>query len=210
MPLGLPPVPKVSFKPSGVLRIGYMGNINYSKGLGVAVRELAPLLTEKKVTLAVYGHPYDQGYYDEIKTASRRFPPGAVELHGRYRNTFEELWRIFSSFDVLVFPSVWEENAPLVVREALLAGRPVIGSRLGGVPEIVKDGHNGFTFNPFVPGDLEDKIRKLLTDPGLLHPLWEGAGKTQIEPIEDHADKMIHLYEDVINHAVNNPPGVRQ
>jgi len=197
LPHGYPPVPRVDLKPSKTLRIGYMGNINYPKGLAVVIKEIYKLLQEGSVRLVIYGQPYDLQYFNKIRKEIKRLPSVAVELCGRYKNTFENLWKIFSSFDVLVFPSVWEENSPIVVREALLAGRPVVASNLGGVPEIVRDEINGLLFDPFKHGDLQDKVERLLKEPDLFARLVKGARDTKIDTIEEHTDKLIHLYKSI-------------
>ena len=51
--------------------------------------------------------------------------------------------KCFASIDVLVVPSIWPETSPIVIREALAAGVPVVASRIGGIPETVVDGVNG-------------------------------------------------------------------
>ena len=53
----------------------------------------------------------------------------------------------------VVLPSEWYENGPYSVMEALAAGKPVLGSRIGGIPEMVQEGRTGFLFRP---GDAED------------------------------------------------------
>jgi len=196
-PHGFPPVPKVDLKLSKMLRIGYMGNINYPKGLAVVVDRLYSLLMERSITLVIHGQPYDLQYFNDIRKRIKQLPTGSVEFYGGYKNTFENLWKIFSSFDVLVFPSVWEENSPIVVRESLLSGRPIIASHLGGIPEIVKDGINGLLFDPFKESDLADKVKKLLDDNELRERLVKGAQETKVDTIEEHTDKIFHLYEDV-------------
>ena len=62
-------------------------------------------------------------------------------------------------YDALVVPSVWLETGPLVVLEAFAAGVPVIGSRLGGIAEMVRDGVDGLLFGAGNPEDLADKIQ---------------------------------------------------
>ncbi|MFA5146593.1 MAG: glycosyltransferase [Candidatus Omnitrophota bacterium] len=61
----------------------------------------------------------------------------------------------------LVLPSEWYENSPRVIIESFAMARPVIGADIGGIPELVKDGHTGFTFKPGDPRDLGEKIRYL-------------------------------------------------
>ena len=198
LPLGFPPVPKVEVKPGEKLRLGYMGNINYPKGLAVVIRELFPLLQQNAVSLFVYGKPYDPGYFDEIRGKTADLPADAVKFCGPYKNSFEELWKVLSTFDVLLFPSVWEENSPIVLREALLSGKPVIASNLGGVPEIVEDGVNGLLFDPFKGGDLLEKTRRILGDKDLLKHLIEGAQKVKLDSLEEHFEKVTRIYEGII------------
>lgn len=198
LPHGFSLVPKIDVKLSDTLRIGYMGNINYPKGLSVVINELYSLLLEGNIKLIIYGKPYDLQYFNKIKKKIRQLNSNSVEFCGGYKNTFEELWKIFSTFDVLVFPSIWEENAPIVVREALLASKPVIASNLGGVPEIVKDEINGLLFDPFKEGDLLERVEKLLNDKQLLRRLVKGAHETKIDSIEEHTDKICRLYKDVL------------
>ena len=73
-----------------------------------------------------------------------------------------------SEIDVLVVPSIWPENSPLVIREAFLAGVPVVASRIGGIPEIVEDGVNGFLFGPGDVPDLHRLMLRLIETPSLL------------------------------------------
>lgn len=65
----------------------------------------------------------------------------------------------------LVVPSIWYENMPYVVLEALSRGRPVIASRLGGVPERIREGENGWLFEAGNPDDLVRAVRKLMLYP---------------------------------------------
>ena len=65
---------------------------------------------------------------------------------------------LFLHSDVCVLPSIWYDNAPLVIFEAYKYGLPVIGSRIGGIPEMIKQDETGFLFEP---GD-EEGLAKLL------------------------------------------------
>lgn len=59
----------------------------------------------------------------------------------------------------LVFPSIWYETFGLVIVEAFASGTPIIGSRLGVVPDLVEDGVTGLLFNPGDASDLAEKLR---------------------------------------------------
>jgi glycosyltransferase involved in cell wall biosynthesis len=64
-----------------------------------------------------------------------------------------------------VVPSVWYENNPYNVLEAFGLGRPVIASRIGGLPELVRDGRTGWTFTPGNAEELRSRMESLLEDP---------------------------------------------
>ena len=61
----------------------------------------------------------------------------------------------------VILPSEWYENYPFSVIEGFAMGKPAVASRIGGIPELVKDGITGFTFEPGNPDDLCEKIEHL-------------------------------------------------
>lgn len=70
---------------------------------------------------------------------------------------------------VVIFPSVTLENAPITILEAGLFGKPVIASRVGGVPEMITDNENGFLVTPGRPSSLLDTLRKIWHNGPLLN-----------------------------------------
>ena len=64
----------------------------------------------------------------------------------------------------VVIPSLCYENAPMSVYEAFALGVAVVGSRIGGIPELIKDGETGLLFHPGDSEDLRDKIQSMLAD----------------------------------------------
>jgi glycosyltransferase involved in cell wall biosynthesis len=79
--------------------------------------------------------------------------------------TGEDLLREIAANAVVVLPSECHENNPRAVLEAFALGKPVIGSRLGGIPELVIDGVTGLTFTAGDAGDLSLKISSLIDSP---------------------------------------------
>lgn len=96
------------------------------------------------------------------------------------RRSGEELRSEIAASRLVVVPSRWYENRPSSVLEAFALGKPVIGSRIGGIPELVIDGETGFTFRPGDAADLREKIRALLADPGLGERMGR-AGRRYVE-----------------------------
>ncbi|HEX2729493.1 MAG TPA: glycosyltransferase, partial [Rubrobacteraceae bacterium] len=133
----------------------------------------------------------------------RSYPKYAAEVYGlaggdpriNFAGTFpnEKMDRELGKMDVLVVPSTWYENAPLVIYSALAAGIPVVAANLGGMAGIIRHEENGLLFEPGDAEDLTLKLRRLVEEPGLLARLGENAG--EVRSVEDSVDEMIALYE---------------
>ena len=78
----------------------------------------------------------------------------------------EEVAPFYAAFDALVLPSS-NEGTPVSAIEALAAGRPVVATRVGGVPDVVRDGEDGFLVEPGATDDLADRLARLARDPAL-------------------------------------------
>ncbi len=199
MPLGFRAIHKVERLPfRGKVKIAYLGNMTPFKGAQVILREYLRLRKKEAVEIHFHGRQNYQQYFDEMKNLAQQCPKGSIAFHGAYRSD-KELRKILSKVHVVVFPSLWEENYPLVVREALLYGVPVIGSNLGGVPEAIEDGVNGFLFDPYAEGSLAEKIERILKSPAILQQMTEGARNTKIESMDDHVTKMTTIYNDAMS-----------
>jgi glycosyltransferase involved in cell wall biosynthesis len=105
---------------------------------------------------------------------------------------------IFAVADVVVVPSV-SEGFGLTVVEAMAARKPVVASRVGGIPEIVEDGMNGILVPPGDSHALAAGIRRLLEDRALAETLARQGYATASErfPIERMADRLAVLYREV-------------
>jgi glycosyltransferase involved in cell wall biosynthesis len=177
----------------GKLNIVLIGNIERHKGVLVALKEILSLQKSDSVRINIYGRVKDPIYFSEIQKFIRQYPDENIKFHGEFRSD-RDLKEIFSQNHIMMFPSTWEENAPLVVREALLHDTPVIGSKLGGVPEIINDGENGLLFDPFVEGDLAQRVNHILEKPHILERIINGAKNSKIETMEDHVVKLEAFY----------------
>jgi len=149
------------------LVFGYIGVVDPVKGVHLLVEAFHPL---SGAELRIYGGETDYAPYPDrgqFLARLRRSPH--IRLMGRYDN--REVGRILSEVDVVVVPSIWYENAPLVIREAFLARKPVITAAFGGMQEWVQDEINGLLFQPRDVEDLRNKLARFIEDPDLMHRL---------------------------------------
>ncbi|MGH9461667.1 MAG: glycosyltransferase, partial [Vicinamibacteria bacterium] len=117
---------------------------------------------------------------------------GLFSDHDRVADTYDQI-------DLLVVPSLWPENSPLVIHEAFMAGVPVLGSRLGGIVDLVRHGECGLLFDPTNPGDLTAALRSVLAEPEIL--LRWARALPPVRTIKDDARQWCETYHDVLKQA---------
>ncbi|MBV9542925.1 MAG: glycosyltransferase, partial [Chloroflexi bacterium] len=127
------------------LRVAFMGRLHPTKGVDVLVRALRTL-PDASIQLDVFGLIQD----DKDEYARRLGELAASDARIRFQAPLEssEVVDGLRGYDVLAVPSQWLETGPLVVLEAFAAGIPVVGSRLGGIAELVEDGVDGLLVTP--------------------------------------------------------------
>lgn len=132
-PLGAVPGPARPRRAGPRRRLGFVGTVSPHKGVHVLVQAFGGL-DDPGLTLDVHGsltvHP---SYAEDLRRRSSSDP--RIRFHGAFAEG--EQPRILAALDLLVLPSLWWENSPLSVLEALAAGLPVVASDTGGVPELI-------------------------------------------------------------------------
>ena len=95
----------------------------------------------------------------------------------------------------MVVPSIWWENAPLVIQEAQAQGRPVIASNIGGMAELVEDGVNGLGVSPNDPRALASAMRRIAEEPELRRQAFQE--RTPPDDIDTTARRYLELIEAI-------------
>ncbi len=157
-------------------RFAFFGHINPFKGSMVA-RAASAALSEAGVVhaLALHGGTEHQTPAFLAQFNDRLAAAPSARHHGPYAR--HALASHMGRADWVVMPSVWWENAPLVIQEAFQHRRPVIASAIGGMAEMVKDGVNGLLIPPDDPPALAAAMRRAATEPGLWRRLCGGIAK---------------------------------
>jgi glycosyltransferase involved in cell wall biosynthesis/GT2 family glycosyltransferase len=137
-------------------RVGFVGTLAPHKGVEVLIRAFRSL-GRSDLTLDLHGSPTTHaGYVAGLRRLAEGDP--RIRFHGAFAEG--EQARVLSGLDLLALPSVWWENSPLTVLEALAAGIPVVASAIGGLPEIVAHGDTGL----LVPASDVEALRRALED----------------------------------------------
>lgn len=100
----------------------------------------------------------------------------------------EELKNLFRGAIFLIFPSEWYENAPMTILEAFAYGKPVIGTDIGGIPEMIVENKTGLLFSPRNYQELREKIHFLLSYPSFITQM----GKNAREKVEKEYNAKTH------------------
>ncbi len=166
----------------------YMGRVDKTKGLDMFIKAFKQV-GDNKMTLDIYGVEQDnEKYYNKIKDMS--FTDKRITIKDPVQG--KDVIKTLAMYDMLVVPSQWMETGPLVVIEANAAGIPVIGSRLGGIAELVKDEVNGLLVDPLLLEAWIEAIRRLSDNKEIVEEL-----KQMVIPpknMNDVAQEMVEIY----------------
>jgi glycosyltransferase involved in cell wall biosynthesis len=132
---------------------------------------------------------------EELKTESFRMGVSDSVTFLGWRNDVHEIMPVF---DLFVLPSL-NEGMGRVLVEAMASGKPVVGSNVGGIPDLIKNGHNGFLVEPGDEIDLSVAIEKVLTDAKMRDEMGR-KGKTMARNfgVERMVEKIDDLYATLL------------
>ena len=111
----------------------------------------------------------------------------------------EEVARFYAAFDGMILPSV-NEGTPVSAIESLAAGRPVVATRVGGVPDVIDDGEDGFLVDPGSTEQLADRLEELARDPELRERMGK-RGRARVPAryaVARLVDDMDRLYKSLL------------
>lgn len=176
----------------------FVGQIASIKGVDTFVRIAAKLkYCVQKATFVLLGdEPYhSKGYLQEMKDIAEAMDVlSIIEFAGHVTN----VEKYYSAASLVVVPSR-KEPFGRVAAEAMMAGRPVVASRVGGLPEVVEDNVTGFLVEPDDATGFAEKAEYLLTHPDKANAMGQ-AGRERAVRIfspQEHADKVMGVYRAV-------------
>ena len=169
-PIVYPPTLKIDRPDVGPLRLLFVGRVHRSKGLHVLLAAAKRLCRTDAITLDIAG---DGPAYQELMEQYGNCP--WLTFHGYVAQ--EQVAALMGRSHVLCVPSIWNENAPGVVVQALGTGLPVLASDVGGIPELIGTNGAGLLVPPGDVGKWTEALAQLIDNRPLLLSMSSAATK---------------------------------
>lgn len=175
------------------LRIAFLGSMIPAKGPEVLLDAWSKLKPEQRsrARLDLFGPAAQPDYARRLEALAEAC---GAQLRGPLQR--EAVAAQLARTDLLVVPSVWFENAPLVILEALAARTPLLVSRLGGMAELVQAGEHGLHFAPGDADDLARVLGELIDEPQRLDEFYRSGSRPPT--LDEMHDAVFAVYERVL------------
>lgn len=187
---------------SGRLKLLYAGQLVWHKGVHTAIEAMARLVGKWKIeqihlTLVGSGHPDYEAFLQRLVARE------GLQDYVRFQKPVskDDIPGLFQQFDVLVFPSIYEEPFARVTQEAMASGLVVVGTATGGTPELLRHGETGLTFHPEEADGLAEQLARLITEPDLGRRLAQAGRQTVLADFT--LDRMVTEIEAYLQDVVS-------
>jgi glycosyltransferase involved in cell wall biosynthesis len=175
--------------PPGSGSVCFVGRLARTKGVDVLIRAVRSAPSVRR--LEVVG----DGYHRAELEALARGTGIDVRFHGWLSP--REVRAVMSGVDVIAVPSVWPEPFGIVGLEAMAAGRAVVASRIGGIPEWLDDGRTGTLVTPGAVDELAAALEHAAGDPSSAARMGRtGWDRVARFGVDEHVRALLAIYED--------------
>jgi len=174
--------------------VGYVGRVSQEKGVPLLVDAISK---SGNVPLKIAGD------YTSMPTLPAVVPTNVTFLG---QISMDSLNDFYANARIIVVPSIWYETFGMVVIEAMLHKRPVIGARVGAIQDTIQDGVTGFLFEPGNSDDLASKIRYLWEHPDLCHQMGQAGREKALREYspEKYYERLMAVYKKAIKLGTGN------
>ena len=167
----------------------YIGTLSKHKGVHILINAFKEI-KNKNIRLHILGNGANADEFKKMTVMDSR-----IVFHGF--KTGDELMGFYKKANIVVVPSICYDNSPMVIYESFKYRTPVIGSRIGGIPELVEEGYNGFLFEAGDVDELKEILENLIENPSKLKRLEDGAfDSVKKYDMDEHIRKLEGLYEE--------------
>ena len=182
-----------------IINILFAGNLIPRKNPDLLLKVLKKISGKRwRLFICGAGNPQSSYYIKLKKTAADLIKTGQIEFYGRVSD--EKLSSMISESDLLIVPSDWE-GFGIIYLEAMRGGAVPVASQRGGAGEIIDDGETGFLIPPEDESSLEQLLRTIIDNPGILSDMRrKGIKKAESFPTwDDTMEKAVNFIEIINN-----------
>lgn len=158
-----------------IFTVGIFSRVEDQKGQHLVLKALSNIKNNERIDLQliITGHVMNEDYYKKLKKYISDYSLEDLVKFVPFL-PYPDSMKAMSYLDITILPT-YEETFGLVIAESMIVGTPVIGSKAGGVPEIINDGNNGYLFEPKNVDSLKEKILNLYLNKDLRNKLSKNA-----------------------------------
>ncbi len=183
-------------KVNKTMSVVFFGRLSLEKGLFTLLKAAKRLLLENsKMQIIVIG---DGPIGEQLRQKVRDEKIENVHFLGymKHKDMYKQIKKSMAS----VLMSEWYDNYPMSIIESFAIGIPVVGARIGGVPEMVKDYETGLTFEPWNDDDLFTKIKYIEENPDMVTKWGDNAKLFVDEELnaKNHYGKLMEIYKRAV------------
>jgi len=171
----------------------YFGRLSVEKGVDILLEAMGKVQSNLKLKIAGTG-PEEK----KLKNMAKKLRLKNVEFLG-YKEK-GELIKLAQKSKFVIMPSIWYEVFGLSILESFALGKPVVGSNIGAIPELIKEGKTGLLFEPGNSRQLADKIDKLNCQADNMVEMGKNARKMVEDKfgIEEYYEKIKEIYKNLL------------
>ena len=188
IPLGIVPfkIDKKISSPRKPIRFGFAGPAKRHKGSHLLI-EVFEKIPEEEATLVIWGRGWERLSKDSRYSKN-------ILFKGEYSH--KNIDKVFSSFDVLIIPSIWGETFSFIAHEAFWVKIPVVACDIGVFSDIIKNGKNGLLFKTNYADSLYNCIKRIIEKPELIDKFSQNIKKPKTA--DEYVDEIYHFYKKIL------------
>lgn len=173
----------------------YIGRLSKDKGVIYLLKSMPEILkTISDAELTIVGNGPEEIYLKQFVSDNNL--EKNVNFVGKIES--DKIVDYYNNCEIVIVPSTYADNLPTVCIEAMSVGRPIIGSNLGGIPELIDDGKTGYIITPGDHKEIAKKIITILTNKRLAVQMSGNAIiKSKQFDVKTHADQIEKIYKQL-------------
>ncbi|MFB0544708.1 MAG: glycosyltransferase family 4 protein [Asgard group archaeon] len=178
--------------------VGYVGRITFEKGIEYLIRAFVNIVKiTDQIKLVIAG---DGNKKTELQELVKELKLNRYVTFAGFI-AHEDISSFYEFCDVVVLPSIWNEPLSRVLLETFHFSKPVIATKTGGTPEIIKDGENGLLVEPKNVDQIADKILFLYKNLDIRKRIQENAKSYSNKNLNSRTltEKFLNMYKSVLS-----------